>query len=25
VGLERSWTLSGTSRPSAPPVRVRAT
>jgi aconitate hydratase len=25
VGMERSWTLSGTSRPSAPPVRVRAT
>jgi aconitate hydratase len=25
VGMERSWTLSGTSRPNAPPVRVRAT
>jgi aconitate hydratase len=23
VGVERSWTLSGTSRPSGPPVRVR--
>jgi hypothetical protein len=25
VGMERSWTLSGTSRPSAPPARVRVT
>ena len=25
VGMERSWTLSGTSRPSAPPLRVRVT
>ncbi len=25
IGMERSWTLSGTSRPSAPPLRVRVT
>ena len=25
IGIERGWTLSGTSRPSAPPARVRAT
>jgi aconitate hydratase len=25
VGVERSWTLSGTSRPSAPLLRIRAT
>src|SRR5262245_7889305 len=25
VGVERSWTLSGTSRPPGPPVRVRVT
>jgi hypothetical protein len=25
IGMERTWTLSGTSRPSAPPARVRAT